>query len=240
MQRGDILVVSTDLEFYTLIRDAIQKSSMDTHRAISPTEALSELARWPYCLIIIDIPHLEKKYIDLIHVMRESITAPILALIEKADEKNQVALLHTGVNVCLEKPVDLTVCTAQVESLVQLYLEAHMEDAECKPLIFGTELIIAPMFRQVIIDGKLLPLTRTEFDLLFFLAQHPYQIWSRSQLYHHVWNDDLGSAGENTVKTHIGHLKKKLTDLGKNYVQNSRGVGYKFVPPSCNAKDHRN
>lgn len=77
-----------------------------------------------------------------------------------------------------------------------------------------------------------MPLAYKEFELLVCLVKHPCQIWSRTQLYRYVWNDDLGINGDNTVKTHIGNLKKKLTDLGKNYIQNSRGVGYKFVPPA--------
>lgn len=240
MQKGNILVVSTDIEFYTLIRNAIQKSGIDAHQAMSPTEALNGLDQWPYCLIVVDIPFLERKYIDLICTMRESMAIPILALIAKADEEDKTVLLRAGVTVCLEKPVNLVVCTAQEESLVQLYLEAQAEDIEYKTLVFGNELMIDPLYRQVIIDGELVPITRTEFNLLYFLAQHPHQIWSRGQLYHHVWKDDIGSTGDNTVKTHIGNLKKKLSDLGKNYIQNSRGVGYMFVPPLCNTKIYKN
>ena len=75
-------------------------------------------------------------------------------------------------------------------------------------------------------------LTRIEFDLLFYMAKHPNQIFSRQQLYRQVWGDDLGISGENTVRSHIGNLYKKLADAGKNYIQNTRGVGYKFVPPA--------
>ena len=74
-------------------------------------------------------------------------------------------------------------------------------------------------------------------DLLFCLAQHPGQVWSRSQLYSYVWEDDLGVSGDNTVRTHIGNLRKKLADAGKNYIQNIRGVGYRFIPPALNKKD---
>lgn len=81
------------------------------------------------------------------------------------------------------------------------------------------------------INNTPIKLTRTEFDLFFCLAQHPGQVWSRGQLYQQVWADDLGLTGDNIVRTHIGNLRKKLADAGKNYIQNSRGIGYKFVPP---------
>ena len=101
-----------------------------------------------------------------------------------------------------------------------------------RPLVFGNELLIDPAYHQVLIDDEPVILTRTEFDLLFCLAQHPCQIWSCTQLYRHVWNDDLGLSGDNTVRAHMGNLREKLEETGKSYVQNSRGIGYKFVPPT--------
>jgi DNA-binding response OmpR family regulator len=145
--------------------------------------------------------------------------------------KAKIAPFHAGANACIEKNIDLSPCIVQASSLIQLYMEARTQNQEHQTLGFGTELLIDPMYRQVIIDGEPLDLTQTEFDLFFCLAQRPCQIWSRAQLYLYVWNDDLGVNGDNMVKTHIGNLKKKLSDLGKNYIQNSRGVGYKFVPP---------
>ena len=135
-------------------------------------------------------------------------------------------------NACLEQPADATLCTAQACPLVQLYLDAKIADNNEHPLVFGTELIINSIYRHIIIDGEPLELTRTEFDLLFYMAKHPNQIFSRQQLYRQVWGDDLGINGENTVRSHIGNLYKKLADVGKNYIQNTRGVGYKFVPPA--------
>lgn len=232
MQRNKILVVSNDLEFYSYIQNAIQDISMDAHQSITLLGALNDFTQWPYCLIILDIPCLLAKTLDAVRIMRESGTMPILVLIEMATAKEKVALFQAGVNACLEKSVDLPVCAAQAKSLVHLYWEAQAGEQKQWPLIFGNELIINPIYRQVIIDGEQLMLTRTEFDLLFCLALHPGQIWSREQLYCHVWNDNLGLAGDNTVRTHIGNLRKKLMDIGKNYIQNTRGVGYKFVPPS--------
>ena len=67
---------------------------------------------------------------------------------------------------------------------------------------------------------------------MLFRSKYPNQIFSRQQLYQQIWADNLGISGENTVRSHIGNLYKKLADAGKNYIQNIRGVGYKFVPPA--------
>lgn len=73
--------------------------------------------------------------------------------------------------------------------MIHLYLDAKETDRNTYPLIFGEELIINPIYRHVIINGEPLELTRTEFDLLFYMAKHPNQIFSRQQLYRQVWGD---------------------------------------------------
>ena len=83
----------------------------------------------------------------------------------------------------------------------------------------------------ITVDGKQIFLTPTEFELLHYMAESPEQVFSNEQLYTHIWGDvpDLGM--EKTVKVHLSNLRRKLADAGKTYIQNVRGVGYRFVPP---------
>jgi len=198
----------------------------------SLAEALDSFIKQEYCLVIMDFPLPDLDCFELLHIMRETKHTPILVIAPPMQSESKVALFQAGANACIEKPLDITVCAAQSATLIQLYLDSGNELKKSYPLTFGTELIISPLYRQVIIDGIQIELTRTEFDLLFCLAQHCGQVWSRGQLYHYVWSDPLGMDGENTVRTHIGNLRKKLADAGKDYVQTIRGIGYKFVPPN--------
>ena len=125
----------------------------------------------------------------------------------------------------------MQICIAQANALIQLYLNFNRNHKDHHPIIFGTELVISPKYRQVVVDGTTLVLTRKEFNLFLCLAKHPEQVFSREQLYTDVWNDGLGIGGDETVRVHIQKLRKKLTALGKNYIHNIWGVGYKFVPP---------
>lgn len=185
-----------------------------------------------YCLVIICVQEPANRCIEILHHLRESVLLPIITITEKLNASEKLSIFHAGANICLEKPIDFNIFAAQADALVQLYLDAKDILHKNEPLVFGTELIINPIYRYVIIDGEPLELTRTEFDLFYYMAHHPKQIFSRQQLYRQVWGDDLGINGENTVRSHIGNLYKKLADAGKNYIQNSRGVGYKFVPPA--------
>lgn len=92
-------------------------------------------------------------------------------------------------------------------------------------------MVIAPRYRQVLIDGTPVDLTRREFDLLFFFAKHPGQVFSRGQLYEQVWDDFYELGGDESVKSHIKTLRKKLSVLGTHIIDNVRGVGYRFIPP---------
>lgn len=219
----------------TILRTGINfeiKTYTDVSYAMSVKEALNLLLSSEYCLVIMYISLSINNDVELLHLVRESYSMPIIVIANKLRVSEKVAFFHAGANACLEHPVDIMLCMAQACSLIQLYLDAKIADNKEHPLVFDTELIINPIYRHVIIDGELLELTRTEFDLLLYMAKHPNQIFSRQQLYRQVWGDDLGISGENTVRSHIGNLYKKLADVGKNYIQNSRGVGYKFVPPA--------
>ncbi len=232
MVKKRILVIADDKSVFRSIRECMENDSTDVCCASSPAEALDNFMKQEYCLVIMDVPLANTDCLDILRIMRETKHTPILVIAPSMQSEAKVALFRAGANACIEKPMDITVCAAQSATLIQLYLDSSNVSEKHYPLTFGTELIISPLYRQVMIDGIQIELTRTEFDLLFCLAQHCGQVWSRSQLYHYVWSDPLGLDGENTVRTHIGNLRKKLADAGKDYVQTTRGIGYKFVPPN--------
>lgn len=74
-------------------------------------------------------------------------------------------------------------------------------------------------------------MTRKEFDLLHYFAQHPQQVFSAGQLYEQIWENAFDVGGESTVMVHINTLRKKLGVLGPMVIQTVRGFGYRFVPP---------
>ena len=117
---------------------------------------------------------------------------------------------------------------AQAHSLMQLYSETATEGEVCYTLAFGNDLLIDPTTRQVFIHGKELKMTRKEFDLLFWLASNPGRVFTREQLYDHVWDEQSAFNVDNVVKNHISSLKQKLSDANQEYIKNVWGVGYRF------------
>jgi two-component system OmpR family response regulator len=80
--------------------------------------------------------------------------------------------------------------------------------------------------RQVLVDGELLPLTRLEFDLLLFLADHPRRVFSRTQLLTAVWGYE--HTGERTVDVHVRRLRVKM-GAQLPLITTVYGVGYRLA-----------
>nr|BFE71061.1 hypothetical protein GCM10020092_043620 [Actinoplanes digitatis] len=80
--------------------------------------------------------------------------------------------------------------------------------------------------RQVLVDGELLPLTRLEFDLLLYLADHPRRVFSRTQLLNAVWGYE--HTGERTVDVHVRRLRVKL-GAQVSLITTVYGVGYRLA-----------
>lgn len=115
-------------------------------------------------------------------------------------------------------------------SLIRLRTEIDDWPKQC-PLIFGTELTIDPNGRIVKVNGEDLNITKKEFDLFLCLVRNRKQVLSVEQLYEEIWGDEPDEKKLKTVKSHIYTLRKKLSSTGKNYIQNSWGTGYRFIPP---------
>jgi two-component system, OmpR family, response regulator len=90
----------------------------------------------------------------------------------------------------------------------------------------GTEVRLLTASRQVVIDGRVLPLTRLEFDLLLFLADNPRRVFTRGQLLVGVWGYE--HTGERTVDVHVRRLRVKLGNQVP-LITTVYGVGYRLA-----------
>nr|WP_304412992.1 winged helix-turn-helix domain-containing protein [Actinoplanes sp. N902-109] len=103
---------------------------------------------------------------------------------------------------------------------------AHAHPAgELTPLHAGPEVRLLLASRQVLLAGELMPLTRLEFDLLQYLADHPRRVFSRTQLLTAVWGYE--HTGERTVDVHVRRLRVKMGDVP--LITTVYGVGYRLA-----------
>lgn len=158
----------------------------------------------------------------------------ILMLTARSEELDEVIGLSVGADDYIAKPFSPRTLMARIRTLLRRPRGGAAGDACAelpRPVIQTGPLRIDPVAREVRLDERPIPLTRTEFDLLHHLAAHPRQVFTREQLLAAVWasswrGDDL------VVDAHIGHLRRKLGESAATarIIQTVRGVGYRLGP----------
>ena len=151
----------------------------------------------------------------------------MILLTADGDEPNRVLGLQLGADDYIAKPFSPRELVARVEAVLR-----RSKRAAPPSRIEHNGLVIDMASREVTSDGQPVRLTAKEFDLLRFLMQSPRQVFTRSQLLHHVWGSLPGWQTEATVNEHIHRLRRKIE------VEPSRprrlvtvhGSGYRFDP----------
>ena len=223
--KNRVLIIHNDPNLCVEIQTALCSEIMVVDAAFSSSEALDLLLHYDYSLVLINADTDGK---EIIKPLRAITSVPILVLCGQNSSKERCDILMAGASACLTKPIDLRECAAQVEALLNLYFAKSKERA-IRTIAYGTRFVIDPDFRTVFLKGESIKLSRREFDLLFFMASHDKQVFSRQQLYEQVWGYEPSFSVDEAVKSCIKHLRQKLGPPGKGYVQSVRGIGYRFV-----------
>lgn len=211
-------------------RIAINLSSSNTEIvcAFSVLDALSSFSKAEFCLIILDAAISAEDDHRLLTAIRKSKTTPILILSSQSCHVERLRVLQAGAHAYIGHPYSMEECLAQAQALMQLYCELKPQQEVCYTLAIGKDLVVDPLTRQALLNGKDLRLTRKEFDLLFCLASNPGQVFSREQLYNHVWDEHSAYNVDEVVKAQIKTLRQKLSMTGNEYIKNVWGIGYRL------------
>jgi DNA-binding response OmpR family regulator len=150
--------------------------------------------------------------------------AYVLMLTARGEEIDRVVGLTVGADDYLVKPFSPRELVARVKALLR---RSRTTGPRQVPLPTG--LAFDASRREVSVDGALVSLTTTEFDLLEILVDDPGVVVPRSRLLHRVWGSEF-MADDHLVDVHIGNLRRKLGDdpAAPRFVETIRGVGYRL------------
>lgn len=153
---------------------------------------------------------------------------PIIMLTAKDSESDQVLGLEMGADDYVTKPFSPLTLMARIKAVSRRYQNVNAGSQEDKGTLKTRHFLINKDTREVFLDGKLISnLTPKEFELLFYFARHPKQVFSREQLLEQVWGYEF-YGDERTVDVHIKRLRKKLGQEKQPFFHTVWGVGYKF------------
>ena len=225
-----ILVISTDKIFCSGLRSKLCSDKNQLSFSESFAKIAGDAGSAQYDLIIADLHQFVTEPIVEGSASECSNSTPIMVMYDELSVEEKVLLYQAGASVLLKKSTAIEICAAQALALIRLKNDDEIRQ-KSYPLIFGTELMIDPSCRTVKVDGKVMDLTKKEYDLLYCFVQNQRQVLDFEQLYEKVWKESVNLSNYGTVKAHICTLRKKLSHVGKSYIQNIHGVGYRFVPP---------
>ncbi len=192
-------------------------------------DALEAMGRQMPELIVLDIMLPEIDGFELTRWVRDRSDVPIIMLTARRDESDRIAGLEMGADDYIVKPFSPQELVSRVRAVLRRTRGQSTEQGE-HPLEFK-ELCIDPQTRLVNVRGEEKSLTAKEFDMLWLMARHPRQVFTRQQLLERVWGlSDYIDPG--TVTVHVRRLREKIeSDPSEpHYIQTVWGVGYKFEP----------
>lgn len=231
---NNILIINANEKEANEIQNRLQNADTDIYIASNMQTALMLFVKHTFCLIILDACMSAEDDHKLLKSMRLAKATPIMVLSSKTDHSHRIHALQAGAHAYMGQPYSQEECMAQAHSLMQMYSEVAPEGNLCYTLAFGNDLLIDPSKRQVFVHGNELKMTRKEFDLLFRLASNPGKVFTREQLYDHIWDEQSAYNVDDVVKHHIKTLRKKLTASNAEYIKNVWGIGYRFEHDTVN------
>jgi DNA-binding response OmpR family regulator len=220
-----VLLVEDDHAIRSLLRLLFEDDGFEVSEAADGVEALKAFAAEPIELIILDLRLPGMSGFDVCREIRKTSGVPIIIVSAQQDSHDIVAGLELGADDYVTKPFNDRELLARAR--VQL---RHREPSNAECSVFGA-IEIRAMEGVVLRHGMPVSLTRTEFQLLCHLAEHPNQVLSRQQLLEAVWDYPPEGDGR-LVDTHMARLRAKVEDTPSEPVHlvTVRGIGYKLVP----------
>lgn len=231
MSLSKILVAEDDKEISHLIQRTLQNEGYDTQLVNDGKEALDCINSFHYDLIILDIMLPQMDGLEVLQHIRQHKNTPVMILSAKGGEQDKVLGLGLGADDYISKPFFIGEFLARVKAQLRRYLylnETKKEDSQ-KLLKFNDLELNRDTYEVKIKNNKIM-LTAKEFAILELLLTHPAKVFSKSQIFSHIWKEDFHT-DDNTVMVHINRLRNKIeTDpSAPEYIQTVWGIGYRFA-----------
>ena len=226
---NQILVVEDEPSVGEVVSLYLRRAGYQVNVIRDGRQALEALNEQLPALVILDIMLPGADGWEITRLLRERNDIPIIMLTARREEIDRIAGLELGADDYVVKPFSPQELVSRVRAVLRRAGAKSAPTGE-EALIFSN-LTIDPGTRLVTARGKETVLTVKEFDLLYLLAQHPRQVFSRDQLLERVWGD-ANYIDPGTVTVHIRRLREKIEadPASPHHLQTVWGVGYRFEP----------
>ena len=233
MSEQSVLVVEDTEEIRELVCSVLRRAGTDVRAVASGAEALAEVRRAAPDVVVLDLGLPDADGTEVCRQIRAESECYVLMLTARAEEVDLLIGLAVGADGYMAKPFSPRELVARVQAMLrfprQVPAAAPAADA-AESVRRLAELEVDEDSREVRVDGAVVDLTRTEFDLLAALASRPGRVLQRETLLREVWQTDW-EGSVRLVEAHMSNLRRKLQAAGLSSpsIRTVRGVGYRLV-----------
>lgn len=222
-----ILVIEDDSDISNMICDLLQQNGYKVKPAYSGTEALMVFDLNIH-LVLLDLmlPGLAGEAV--LHEIRKHSNVPVIGLSAKSDKSSTINLLKSGADDYIVKPFHNEELLARIEAQLRRYHQPGSLAGEDNKVIYKGITIDLETY-TVLVGDTTINLTKREFLILELMMRYPKKVFTKSNLYEHVWKDEF-FGDENTVNVHISNIRSKLAKANpsEDYIQTVWGIGFKM------------
>lgn len=203
-----ILVCDDEKDIVSALKIYLASEGYEVVEAYNGEEALRRIGEQEIHLVLMDIMMPQMDGITAMVKIREISNVPVILLTAKGEDTDKVLGLTVGADDYVTKPFNPVELQARVKSQLRRYMMLGGGNVKRDILsVGGVEM--DDKAKEVTLDGELVSLTRTEYDILKLLLEHKGEVFSPNEIYRKVWKDTAFGT-ENTVAVHIRHLREKL------------------------------
>lgn len=220
-----VAVIDDEVDITGLVSLHLQKSNFRVKEFFDARTFYKFIKNSIPDLIILDLMLPDADGFEVCKVLKNDdklAPVPIIMLTAKAEEMDRIIGLELGADDYVVKPFSPRELVARVKAV----LRRQERKVETQKLKLGDFLEMDLQKYVVTVEGTVINLTKTEFNILYQLAAKPGWVYSRDAILDHLWGQEKYVV-DRTVDVHIRHLRSKLGTYG-GIVKNVRGVGYKL------------
>ena len=222
-----ILIVDDEPDILEFIGYNLKKEGFNVYQASTGREGIESAKKHRPDLILLDVMLPEIDGIETCEEIRKipSLSRTIIAfLTARAEDYSQIAGFEAGGDDYITKPIKLKVLISRIRALLKRS-QINMVDKKDVVSNKSGEIILDREAFVVLKRGEEVQLPKKEFELLNLLISKPGKVFTREEIFHKVWGDNI-IVGDRTIDVHIRKVREKI---GGEFIQTVKGVGYKFV-----------